>query len=81
MTGLQWEKRMKGQTYTSKGRTTSSQESDHAGKRQPFRVPAPADKVTDSQKRSGQFSDQNSFCCIYSCFAGSLRGPIGCRRL
>ncbi|KAL0044511.1 hypothetical protein WJX82_010236 [Trebouxia sp. C0006] len=50
MTGLQWEKRMKGQTYTSKGRTTSSQESDHAGKRQAFKVPAPAD---NSQKRLG----------------------------
>lgn len=50
VTALQLEKRMKGQTYTSRGRTTSSQESDHAGKRQPFRMPAPAD---NSQQRSG----------------------------
>ncbi|DBA92638.1 hypothetical protein WJX77_003832 [Trebouxia sp. C0004] len=56
ITALQWEKRMKGQTYKSKGRTTSSQESDHTGKRQPFRAPAPADKVTESQKRSGMLA-------------------------
>lgn len=61
MTGLQCEKRMKGQTYTSKGRATSSQESDHAGRRQAFKVPAPAD---NSQKRSGG--------CIFSIRTASV---------
>ena len=79
MTGLQWEKRMKGQTYTSTGRTTSSQESDHAGKRQAFKVPAPAD---NSQKRLGQFSQyQNSFCCLSAWFAVPLSALSGCHRL
>ncbi|KAA6417740.1 MAG: fidgetin 1-like, partial [Trebouxia sp. A1-2] len=53
ISALQWEKRMKGQTYMSKGHTTSSQESDHAGKRQPFKLPAPAD---NGQKRSGMLA-------------------------
>ena len=83
--GLQWENRMKGQTYTSKRRTISSQESDHAGKRQAFKVPAAAN---NSQKRSGQFLSITtaSAVCTYGTnrFTVPLRlsqGPIGCRKL